>query len=153
MKIKTLNIGPVIKQLYDARNQLRKRFPEFSFTLYGKLVGDIGEAIAIHEFGFEKLKSGTKRHDCVTSDNKKVQIKTTQQSKSSATVGLGNKKQKFQYLIVLQISEDGKYNILYDGPGKYINKAWKYKKSPQLSISQLKCLNDQVKKSERLVKV
>jgi hypothetical protein len=148
MKQTPKNIGAVIKDLYTARNKLRRAFPDLSFTLDGNLVGDIGEAIAMHEYKLTPFRKGTKRHDFKTRTGKKVQVKATQQTKKG--VGLGQKKEHFQHLIVFQISEDGRYSVLFDGPGKYIDKARANKKSPSLSVLQLQKLNCGVKKTERL---
>lgn len=153
MKKTPRNIGDTIKRLYAARNELRKAFSELPFTLDGRLIGDIGEAIAIADFGLEKLKEGTKLHDFKTSDGKLVQVKTTQQHEEGKGVGLGLKKESFDHLIVIQLSEEGTYTILFDGPGKYVDEARLRRSSPSLTVSQLRRLNREVKADERIIKV
>jgi hypothetical protein len=151
MKQTPRNIGAAIKDIYAARNKLRMAFPELSFTLDGNLVGDIGEAIAMHDYKLIPLGKGTKGHDFKTLTGKKVQVKATQQTTKG--VGLGQKKEHFEHLVVFQILEDGTYSILFDGPGDYIDKAWEHKKSASLSVLQLKKLNEHVKKNkEHLLK-
>ena len=149
MKPTPRNIGVVIRKLYAARNKLREAFPRLSFTLDGNLIGDIGESIAMGEYKLIPLKKGAKRHDFQTRGGKKVQVKATQQTKKN--VGLGQKKEHFQHLVVFQIFEDGRYSILFDGPGKYIDKAWAHKTSPSLSVLQLQRLNADVKSKEKLL--
>lgn len=145
------NSGKVIKKLYAARDELRNLFFEskLPFPLDGMLIGDIGEAIAIYEFGLKKLRAGTKLHDFETHDGRMVQIKATQ--KISGSVGLGREKQSFVHLIVFQIFEDGTYSVLFDGPGSYIDEARKDKKSASLSVLQLKNWNERVKSKERIL--
>ena len=143
-------IGDIIKRLYAARNELRQAFPGLSFTLDGKLVGDIGEAIAMDAYRLIPLAAGAKRHDFRTEAGREVQVKLTQQTKGN--VGLGRSKQRFEHLVVLQVFEDGTYSVLFDGPGEYIDRAWAHKKSASLSILQLRRLNDSVKETERLRK-
>ncbi|HTA94576.1 MAG TPA: hypothetical protein VK769_00480, partial [Verrucomicrobiae bacterium] len=99
--------------------------------------GDIGEAIAIGHFGFEKLPGGTKLHDFKTKDGRHVQVKATQQI-DGGSVGLGREQQSFEHLIIFQINEDGTYNVLFDGPGSYIDKACAHKTSASLSVLRLK---------------
>lgn len=146
------NLQQILGGLYEARNALRKLFPGLSFTLDGKLVGDIGEAIARHDFGLQQLPAGTPRHDFCSRDGRSVQVKTTQATKGASGVGLGLTKQSFEHLLVIQITEDGGYGILFDGPGRYIDAARKHKKSPSLSVNQLERLNSHVADAERLAR-
>jgi hypothetical protein len=152
MKSSTQKIGPVLKRLYQARNELRAMFPDFKFTLDGNLIGDIGEAIAQHDFGFEKLPVGVRGHDFKTGMGRKrrlVQIKTTQAVKGR--VGLGVTMQTFDHLIVIQLTNEGGYGVLYDGPGTLIDEARSNRTTPSLSVNQLRALQLKVKLNQRLV--
>lgn len=151
MKEPPRKIAASIRKLYSARNELRRAFPNLPFTLDGKLVGDIGEAIAIAEFGLTKLGEGAKLHDCRAPSGKLVQVKATQQTAPGKSVGLGREKQSFDHLLVIQIFENGKYSVLYDGPGRYIDRAWADKSFASLSVLQLKRLNTEVKPREKLL--
>ena len=144
-------LAPLIRDLYAARNAIREACSEFAFTLDGKIVGDLGEAIALRDFGLERLPSGSSLHDFKAPDGRLVQVKTTQATASGCGVGLGLKKQSFKHLVVFQISEDGSYTILYDGPGNYIDDARAHKKSASLSVLQLRRLNQRVKAHERVL--
>ena len=150
MKRAPRNIGAAIKKLYAARNELRQAFPKLDFTLDGNLIGDIGEAIAMHDYRLIPLGKGAKQHDFKTRTGKMVQVKATQQTK--AGVGLGRTKVHFEHLVIFQIFEDGRYSILFDGPGDYIDKATAHKTTPSLSVLQLRGLDREVKSSERLLK-
>lgn len=146
------SLEPIIKQLYQARNELRALFPELPFTLDGRLVGDIGEAIALQEFGLIPLPACSELHDFLTDDGRKVQVKTTQATATGRGVGLGLTKQSFEHLIVIQLSEHGTFSVLYDGPGFYIDDARSHRKTPSLTIGQLQRLNEKVKDDERIVR-
>ena len=139
-----------LRQLYDARNALREHFDGLPFTLDGRMVGDIGEAIAVYKWGLTRLPEGSKTHDVKTASGKHIQIKTTQQTRGS--VGLGLHKQAFEHLIVIQIGEDASYNVLYDGPGSYVDVKRNGKKSASLSVNQLRELDGSVPASERVLK-
>jgi hypothetical protein len=58
-------MGTALQNLYTAQKTLAKAFPEWEFSLDGKLIGDIGEAIAGRVFGLKRLTEGEKdaRHD------------------------------------------------------------------------------------------
>lgn len=149
LKRSTLQLRPIIRRLYEARDELRRLHPDLKFALDGNLIGDIGEAIAQRDFGLEPLPPGTKWHDFQTRDGRHVQVKTTQ--KTSGPVGLGLTMQSFEHLIVIQLTEEGDYHVLYDGPGSLIDDARAHRKSPSLSVSQLRRLNEQVAAADRLV--
>jgi len=144
-------LEPLIRDLYAARNAIKAACPEFPFTLDGKLVGDLGEAIALRDHGLERLPPGNALHDFKAPDGRLVQVKTTQATKNGRGVGLGLRKQTFEHLLVFQIAEEGTCSILYDGPGHYVDAARKHKKSPSLSVSQLRRLNALVKPAERVI--
>jgi len=144
----TKMLKPILHRLYAARDDLREMFPDLKFTLDGNLVGDIGEAIAIQDFGFTKLPPGTKGHDFKAKGGKLVQVKTTQKTKGG--VGLGLTKQTFEHLVVIQLTEAGEYRILYDGPGDHIDAARDHKTSASLSVGQLQKLNAKVSDRDRL---
>src|SRR5260221_1822617 len=140
-----------LRSLYAARNALRGHFPGLPFTLDGKLVGDIGEAIAGRNFGFTRLRSGNKKHDVVTDRGVQVQIKTTQ-TRRHGTVGLGIDEQEFDHLVVIQISEDASFEVLYDGRGRHVsaNQRRKHARS-QITVKQLRDLDAKIPRAERLV--
>jgi len=137
-------IGQILKKLQSARDELRSEFPELRFALDGNLVGDIGEAIAICDFGLQKLKPGLKVHDFRAKNGSLVQVKTTQQTIPGRGVGLGLIKRSFDHLIVIQLLEEG-YDILYDGPGSYLDRVRAHKKSASLSVRQLRELNQKAR--------
>lgn len=144
MKPFPCKIGEVLKKLRSARDELRAEFPDLRFALDGNLIGDIGEAIAVSDFGLEKLNPGSKQHDCKTKSGKLVQVKTTQQITPGKAVGLGLTKRTFDHLLVIQLLDCG-YEILYNGPGSYVDKARAHKESASLSVRQLSVLNDKAK--------
>lgn len=149
MNRSTRQLQPILRRLYEARDELRKLHPDLKFALDGNLVGDIGEAIARRDFHLIPLPVGNKGHDFETPDGRLVQVKTTQ--KQTGGVGLGLTMQSFEHLIVIQLSEAGTYGILYDGPGSLIDEARVGRKTPSLTVSRLRQLNEQVRKRDRLV--
>jgi len=144
-------IRKALNTLRSARDELRRAFPQLRFALDGNLIGDIGEAIAICHFGLEKLKPCSTLHDFKARNGNLVQVKTTQQTIPGKGVGLGLIKKSFKHLIVIQLLENG-YEILFDGPGKTVDKARAHKKTASLSVKQLCELNQTIQTNERLIK-
>lgn len=71
-------MAPIVRRLYRARNDLRRAVRGLHFSLDGKLIGDIGEAVATQHFGLERLPEGTKGHDFRVAGGRLVQVKATQ---------------------------------------------------------------------------
>ncbi len=143
-------IPDALRELYSAQSTLRAAFPGWPFSLDGKLVGDIGEAIAARSFGLKRLPEGKKTHDMQTADGRLVQVKATQKARDGKAVGLGLIKTSFDFLLVIEFERDGSYELLYNGPGSFIDEARKHKKSASLSRRQLRVCQLRVSDHDRL---
>ena len=104
------------------------------------MIGDIGEVIAEKIFDLEKLKEGERTHDFQARDKPPllVQVKATQKAKASKPVGLGLDKRAFDHLIVIEFDSDGYFEVLFNGPGVYVDEKRQGKKSASLSRKQLR---------------
>lgn len=139
-----INAKNAFLQLKAAQKQLCEEYKGFTFTLDGKLIGDLGEAIVIRLLNnANKTKDGKKGYDIVASDGTKVQVKTTQKN----SVGLGIKKETYEHLIVVRIYEMGQYEIIFDGPGSIV--ASVQGNSNLMNIERLRGLNNH--NSKRLI--
>lgn len=145
-------IPEALRNLYAARRILAEAFPAHTFTVDGKIVGDIGEAIASAAFGLIKLRANAKDHDMQTADGRLVQVKATQAAPAHRGVGLGRIKRSFDLLLVLEFDETGRYDVLYNGPGTYIDAAREHKTSATLSRRQLRACQAKVAPHERLMR-
>ena len=66
-----------IKELLSITKKLKAQYDR-SFTLDGRLVGDIGEVLAARKYGLILLDENTLVHDAVEkSTNRKIQIKSS----------------------------------------------------------------------------
>lgn len=117
------------KIIFDAVHKLRAfamglNIPkhELLFTPGDRLVGDLGEALAIYLFDLKTMPdSNSKDHDFICArTGTQVQIKTTTTFAKNATVGLGNRVANFEHIIVFLIQQDCTYEILYNGSGARI---------------------------------
>jgi hypothetical protein len=66
-----------VRKLLKVVNDLQTAYPKKPFTLDGRLVGDIGEALAEHLYQLEVFDRLEKHHDARTPDGRLVQIKAT----------------------------------------------------------------------------
>lgn len=114
-------IKEALQKIFEGIGQLRRAVPIKEFTIDGRLVGDIGEAIVQRDYDvslYEKLVEG---YDGVTSDGRLVQIKATFKSSLTFT-------KTPDYYLGIKINEDGSYIEIYNGPGKYIKKRYGHRK-------------------------
>ena len=139
----------LIRKLYGLVLEMHTKFPHWKFTPDGRLVGDIGEALACYYFGLTPLDGNKKTHDAKTDSGCLVQIKTTQRN----IVGLGLKKRDFEHLIALKINSDGKADVIYNGSGNRVWKELKNTNNTSISVQKLKSLNKEVPETERLKRI
>ncbi len=133
-----------ILQLYQIIDELRSAHPNKHFTLDGFLLGDLGEVYAEEHYGLHLLPESNETHDAVTADGRLVQIKTTQRNR----IGIYSEP---DYLLVLQVQQDGTINEIYNGPGR---EPWecagKMQKNGQKSISIARLRELQARQHDRI---
>lgn len=115
-------IVDALNLIFQGIGQLIKAFPKKEFTIDGRLVGDIGEMIAALEYDIELFDALHKGHDGRTSDGRLVQVKAT--FKDSLTF-----KSVPEYYLGLKLYEDGRYDEIYNGPGKLIFDKYRHRSS------------------------
>lgn len=145
-----------IQQLLDITASLKKQFEgKLDFSLDGRLVGDIGEALVSEKFDIELYGKNEHRYDGFHRlTNKKVQIK--------ASMGYNfNYHYPFnvdlEHYIAVHINTDGSLEVIDNGPGKYINQFLKdnNRKSYRdiwttIAASHLRQLDAKLNSSQRL---
>ena len=102
-----------IKGLYLVVAELHNAFPERPFTPDGRMVGDIGEAIAAIKFGVvidKKIKQHWDGYREIGGKRRDVQIKTTQKYDTYL-----KKPPHDGDLLVFKISSKGLWNCCYNG--------------------------------------
>ncbi len=120
-----MKIQEAIKQLCKITNELKDNHKCKKFTLDGRLVGDLGEVLAEENYKitlFEKVKA---KYDATTSDGRMIQIKAT--FKDKLTFPSEHIPELF---LGLKINEDGSFDEIYNGPGKYVKELIMNRKSP-----------------------
>ncbi len=136
-----LEIHQAVKELLDIVRQLHECYPQKKFTLDGRLVGDIGEILVSQDYDVELYDGLEKHHDGISSEGRKVQIKTTM--KDSLTFPCDHVP---DYYIGIKVFEDGSYEEIYNGEGNIIFNSLKNRKNSKtnlhsVSINSLRKLN------------
>lgn len=112
-----LSLPTVVQDLWRAQQSLVQFYEHtgLRFTLDGRLVGDIGEAVALQHFDLIAPKKRTKGVDAFTRSGRSVQVKATgQPDKGPAyTPGSGTA----DHLLFFQIDfASGTASVVYNGP-------------------------------------
>ncbi|MFK3736138.1 DUF6998 domain-containing protein [Massilia sp. TN1-12] len=113
----TLKLPEVIRDLWVAQQALAKHYEAtgLKFTLDGRLVGDIAEALALDHFDLKPPKKRTGGVDAVTRSGKTVQVKATGNPKSGPAFTPG--KGCAEYLLFFAIDfEANTASVIYNGP-------------------------------------
>jgi hypothetical protein len=131
-------LADLILRLYAVVDELKRRFPGRPFTPDGHLVGSLGEVWASNAFGIELHPPSTPIHDGQV-DGKQVQIKTTQGDRIPIS-------EQPEILLVLSLSAEGRFSVVYNGPGEPVWTLVKDRPLPkngqhQVSLSRLRSLS------------
>lgn len=143
-----------IQQLLDITSSLKKQYKgKLDFSLDGRLVGDIGEALVSEKFDIELYGKNEQTYDGYhRPSGKKVQIKASMAYNFSYPYNVD-----LEHYIAVHIEPDGELEVLYNGPGRYINQFLKDNKRKSyrniwttITANHLRQLNGNLKKSEQL---
>ena len=110
MRSRKSQMPSLIRQLYGVVARLEAEFGR-KFTPDGHLVGSIGEVIGAAHFGLTLHAPSHEGHDARASNGREVEIKATQGS----SVALRSRP---EHLIVLKLTKQGDYDVIYNGPGE-----------------------------------
>lgn len=117
-KILVLQLPEVVRTLANAQKDLARHYAStgLRFTLDGRLVGDIAEALALEHFDLKLPEKRTRGVDALTRIGRKtVQIKATARLKSGPAFTPG--KGFADYLLFFRIDFDANTaSVLYNGP-------------------------------------
>ena len=106
-------IENALKQIFRGIAELKAALPSKEFTIDGRLVGDIGEALVQRDYDVNLHDTLAKDYDGETSSGQKVQIKAT--FKEHLTF-----KKVPDFYLGIKIHENGSYDEIFNGPGELI---------------------------------
>lgn len=110
-----------LQKIFSGIQQLKSAMPSKEFTIDGRLVGDIGEAIVQRDYDLNLYEGMKKDYDGETPNGRKVQIKAT--FKHSLTF-----KKVSDFYLGIKIHDNGTYEEIYNGPGKIIADEYGHRK-------------------------
>jgi len=114
-------INSALVKIFEGINQLRVALPIKEFTIDGRLVGDIGEALVQRDYEVQLYDKLVEGYDGETPDGRLVQIKATFKDSLTFT-------KTPDYYVGIKINEDGTYTEIFNGPGKVIEDRYKHRK-------------------------
>jgi len=141
-------INEALRFIFSGIAKLKGRFPSKAFTIDGRLVGDIGEVIAALEYDVTLHEVQTAAHDGVTSDGRKVQVKSTFKKHLTMTAVP-------ELYLGMQLKQDGSHIEIYNGPGILIAQKFAHRtglgdKQLSFSIDALRELSKKVPDEQRI---
>jgi hypothetical protein len=142
----------VITNLVRARDRLRDHYnvPGLAFSLDGKLVGNIGEAVAAELFGLTLSPGGGTGIDGRAPDGRTVQVKATGTGRGPVFRQIDT---RADHLIVIDFNFDElKGEVVFNGPEHIALQCMPATWSEQRAVSkrQIRLLNSEVAPQDRL---
>jgi hypothetical protein len=143
-------IRSCIAELLQIVDRLRCAYPKKRFTLDGRLVGDLGEALVERDYELRVFDDMQRHHDAVTPDGKLVQIKATMKESLSFPAD-----HIPDYYIGVRIRPDGSLEKIFNGPGDVAAQAVAVRSHPKtnlhsISLSALRSLDATVLDEQRI---
>ena len=135
--------------IFQGIERLKDEFPTRTFTIDGRLVGDIGEVIAELEYDVSLHIVAQPRHDGKTSDGREVRLEHFQGSLTFVSVP--------DYYLGFKLYVDGNYEEVFNGPGSLIYERYQTRKDIgkrllSFPISELRKLSQNVERDKRIPK-
>lgn len=131
------SIQHTLASIFASQKALKALAPEFNWSGLGNLLGDFGELVAIERYGLTKAPPGSNGYDAVTTENKKVQIKTNYAANQIGFRG------EADLILVIGVSEDGSWEQIYYGDFRVVKEAARYStrdNKHMLAVSKLRKL-------------
>jgi hypothetical protein len=145
-------LPPVITELILSRNRVRDHYdvPGLAFTLDGKLVGDIGEAVAAEMFGLTLTPGGGAGIDGRAADGRTVQVKATGTGRGPVFRWLETRANHLIFIDFNFAKLEGE--VIFNGPEhialRNMPATWKDQRS--VTKVQIRLLNSEVAPEDRL---
>jgi hypothetical protein len=147
-------VRPLTDARVAVRDYYRRKGLNLEFSFDGNLVGDLGEACAVEEYGMKLVKARSNAgFDGYTPDGKRtIQVKA--KGSSSTSIAFSYSEVHADHLLVLELDFDrGTGRAVYNGPEHYVRallpgEPWEGQK--QVSLSRLPQAEAQIRDGERL---
>ena len=144
-----------ITDLVLARDGLRQRYGAsgLAFTFDGKLVGDIGEAVAAELFGIELEPGNAAGIDGHAPDGRSVQVKATGTSRGPA---FRRSRRRADHFLFLDLDFNARKGVVvFNGPLDIalsgLSQSWSGQRP--VALARLRALDELVEEGRRLARV
>lgn len=124
-----ITIPEAVQQMLAIVDRLCSAYPKKSFTLDGRLVGDIGEVLVEDVYDVQLFGDLKKHHDGQSSDGRLVQIKATM--KENLTFPADHVP---DYYLGIKLHADGTFDEIFNGPGLIASEAVTGRKIPKTNL-------------------
>jgi len=150
----TLDLPDEVLSLWLAQQSLKRHFGDsgLKFTLDGRLVGDIAEAVAVEAFGLSFPKIRTPGVDAICPKRRTVQIKSTGLANMGPAFSPGEGIARHLLFLRLNFAENKAY-VLYNGPEDPVRRLLPSKPwfgTKRLKLNDVMALEKKVRISQRL---
>ena len=132
-------IQHILATFFAAQKALKTLAPEFKWAGLGNLLGDFGELVAIDRYRLTRAPSGADGYDALTSDGKRVQIKTNY---ASSQIGFRG---EADLMLVIKVHETGEWEEVYYGDFYKVKELSRYSardNKHMITILKLKNIKD-----------
>lgn len=154
---KTFELPKLVREMILVRDKLRSHYNqngvELKFTPDGRMVGDLGEAIAVELFGISLQQAGG--IDGLAPDKKtSVQIKASGNLGGAAFRPI-DKSKHADHLLFFHLDYDNCCGeVVYNGPEKTVRDKISHAKGQRtVSVKVLRALDDDVQTEKRLARI
>jgi len=127
----------ILGTIFAAQKALKTLAPDFMWAGMGNLLGDFGELVAIDRYGLTRAPRSSDGYDALTSDGKKVQIKTNY---ASSQIGFRG---EADLMLVIKVHETGEWEEVYYGDFKKVKELSRYSardNKHMIAISKLRSI-------------
>jgi hypothetical protein len=146
-------VRPLTEARIAVRDYYRRKGLNLEFTFDGNLVGDLGEACAVEEYGMTLVKAKSNAgFDGYAPDGRTIQVKA--KGPTTKSIAFTYSEAQANHLLVLELDFDrGIGRAVYNGPEHYVREflpSEPWKGQERVSLSRLRQAAARIRDDERL---
>ncbi|MDW9679677.1 DUF6998 domain-containing protein [Sinorhizobium meliloti] len=145
-----------VMALYDAHAAMCRHLAHtgFTFTLDGKLLGDIGEALVADAYGLSPPRKRAPGIDAYAVDGRSVQIKATQDENAGPAFAPGKGVANHLIFLWIDFRKEKHAHVLYNGPEapvrELIRSKEKWTTTKRLNLAEVRAEDAKLREDQRL---
>jgi hypothetical protein len=119
-KDRIIAVQAILASIFASQKALQALAPGFNWVGLGNLLGDFGELVAMDHYQLTKAASGSGSYDAMTTEGKRVQIKTNY---AAGQIGFRG---DADLLLVIGVKSDGSWEEIYYGDFAVVKQSSRY---------------------------